>query len=511
MKRAAIATALLALLTSACAEYGVSKNDLDSGGQAPREDNPVSDYLRVDVYPSDQNPDLLPETHILDGDWEGLSLSMSTPATYAGMVWGYDASPYFDISVPGSFIPIEAMVSVYKAGTIMSASAHTDAMEDGAFRLRLPRADDYTLAVLPVEPTQLPLLITQGVSIRSDVSDELIELDYGAPVYGRIANGTGLELGALELELWLRDPVTGSVGPKVSPDDAGYYQLRAMPGHSYQVVLAGDTGELVPTTRQDVVVESDEGAEVNFQIGAFESVGVSGQGVTAANSSAVEGATVRFTSLELYDFPDGELILDDITSSRGEYRLAVLPGRYMVEFIAPASMGLSPAQVILAASHDGDGDDFDVQLEGLYTIESQVLGPGGQALAGVTVVATERGFDGYTYTATSDEGGYFRIDVPMVKLQFLLNPPEGQASVTYIEAPVEDFPSIIMLERGDTIQGSILHKDDPVAFAIVEVRDSEDQLYATTVSDDNGEFQVRVRWEGAGGEVGLPLDTGLGR
>jgi len=497
---------LLALSASGCAEYGMSKNELDSGAQAPREDDSVSGYLRVDVYPSDQNPDLLPETHILDGDWEGLSLTMSTPVTFEGQVWGYDATPYFDISVPGSAIPIESMVSVFQQGTIMSASAHTETDSDGAFQLHLPKSNDYTLTVVPVEPTQLPLLVEHGVTIRADVSGELIELDYGAPIYGHIDNSSGLPLSTLDVELWLRDPTTGATGPSVVPDDDGYFQLRALPGQTYQVVMAGAAGELVPTTSQDVLVESDEGAEVDFQIGVIQGVGVSGQALTVSANSAVGGATVRFVSLELFDFPGGELVIDDITNSLGEYRVVLLPGRYRAEVIAPASLELSPVQATLTVTEQGDGDDFDVQLPGLYAIESQILGPDGQALEGVTVVATERGFEGFTYTATSDSGGYFMLEVPTVKLQFVLKPPEGEASVTYIETPVEEFPSIIMLELGDEISGGIQHDDQPVAFALVEVRDSEDQLYATTLTDEDGEFQVRVRWEGA--PVSLPFDTG---
>ncbi len=493
-----------ALLLGACAEYNVAnKNDLEQGTEAPDEDGGVNDYLRVDIYPSDQNPTLLPETHILDQEWEGLSLSMSSPHSFSGRVLGYDASPWFDVSVPGDMVPIEALLSVYEQGTIMSASARTVPEDDGAFELRLPRSDAYTLTVVPVSPDQLPVLV-DTLSIRSDVSDALIEVDYGAPVYGWIENSTGLPMSSLDLQLQLRDPATGATGPATSPSADGYYQLRALPGASYEVVLSGASGELVPTARKEVLVESEEGAEVDFQIGVIQGVGVSGRVLSSA-SVAVEGATARFTSLELFDFPGGELVQDDITNSRGEYRLVLLPGRYKAEFIAPASMALSPVQATLVAGDQGDGDDFDVELAELVPIESQVLGPDGRSLAGVTVVATERGFDGYTYTATSDEGGNFSLAVPSVKLQFVLKPPEGEASVTYIETPVEDFPPIIMLEHGDAISGTISHEDAPVAFALVEVRDSDDQLYATTLTDEEGAFEVRVRWNGQ--TVDLPLDT----
>jgi hypothetical protein len=181
----------------------------------------------------------------------------------------------------------------------------------------------------------------------------------------------------------------------------------------------------------------------------------------------------------------------------------------MTEFIAPASMELSPNQVSIIVEEEGTAEDHDMQLGELQTVACQILGPDGEPLDGVTVVATERGFDGYTYAATTDESGHFELAVPDVKLQFVLTPPEGEASVTYVDAPVADFPAIIMLEEGDAITGTVKQDDQAVAFALVEVRDSDDQLYATTMTDEKGRFEVRVRWEGE--TVDLPLDTGLAR
>ncbi len=501
-------SAALLVASLGCADYAVNSKG-DSELSAPEQDgNGVSDYLRVDIYPSDQNPDLLPETHILDEEWEGLTVEMLNPVTLAGEVWGYDATPYLGIDVPGSSIPIDARVSFYRQGTIVSAGAVTQSEQDGAFSISLPRGDDYTFSVVPIDPSQLPFLVEQHVIVRADSEDELIELDYGVPVFGHITNSSGLELDSLALEVALLHPATNTKGPSVQPDERGYYQLRALAGMSYQVVLSGAQGELVPTVRQEIVLESDEGGEIDFQLGSLEPIDVDGQ-VISSTSAAVEGATVRFSSLELDDFPGGELEVDDITSSRGEYRLSLLPGRYHAEFIAPASLGLCPSQAVLDLHASEDGEDYDVQLSALTTIESQVLGPGGEPLAGVTVVAIERGFDGYTYTATTDKAGYFSLAVPEIKLQFILTPPEGEASVTYVEVPVEEFPSIIMLEQGDAISGNVHHGDEPVAFALLEVRNSEDQLYATTLTDENGDFQVRVRWLGGGGEIDVPLDTGL--
>jgi hypothetical protein len=43
----------------------------------------------------------------------------------------------------------------------------------------------------------------------------------------------------------------------------------------------------------------------------------------------------------------------------------------------------------------------------------------------------------------------------------------------------------------------VQHDGEPVAWALIEVRNSEEQIYATTLTDEDGGFEVRVHWEGA--------------
>jgi hypothetical protein len=111
-------------------------------------------------------------------------------------------------------------------------------------------------------------------------------------------------------------------------------------------------------------------------------------------------------------------------------------------------------------------------------------------------VATEEGFDHYTYAATTDEKGWFDLAVPAVDLLFALTPPAGDAAVTFVDVATGEFPAIIMLDEGDAISGVVVHKEAGVAYALIEVRNSRDQLYATTLTDEGGSFAVRVHWDG---------------
>ncbi len=504
--------ALLMLGGCAMAEYDATEAPSDSA-----DSQGVSDYLRVDVFPSDQNAGLLPETHVLDEEWEGLQLELSTPVTVYGSVTGYDATPHLDIQVPGSTAPVAAHVWAYKDGTVMAGGDYSDLLdadesEHGAFEFKLPVGDGYTFAAVPQGEEELPFLVQQGVEFEAGIIEYDVELAYGVPLYGRIANESGLPIPDLDLSVRAIDAETGIEGPATTPDVSGYYLLRVVQGHRYQVVLSGAEGELVPTVTQELTVEDEQGAELDFTLGAIDPLDVSGQLLYAESTRAVEGALVRFTALELEEHPGGDLVVDDITSSQGEYRTSLLPGRYKVEYIAPSSLELSPQQEVLEFPADGpsEWENPDLELHGLNTVSCQVLDPGGDPLAGVSVVATEQGFDGYTYSATTDDNGYFELPVPLVKMSFTLTPPEGQAAVSYIDVHVDDFPPIILLEQGQAISGAITHGGkEAVSLALVEVRDSEGQLYATTITDDEGLFQVRVAWEDAQVSYGLdlPADT----
>ncbi len=487
---------LLALLGLGCAEYDLQR--ADNGGESPAEDSEtvVDGYLRVDVYPSDQNEGLLPETHTLDEEWIGLDIQMQSPVTLSGLVQGYDATPYLDINVPGSSVPVQARVEVSRPGTIMTASAVSDLELDGAYELQVARSGGYTFTVVPEEPTELPFHVEQGVAYDQDQQEFDVELGHGAPVYGWVLNESGLPLEELEIELWARDPETGTEGPSVQPDESGYYQLRVQPGDSYQIILAGAEGELVPTIRQEVQVEDDQGAELDFTLGSLEPISVQGQVRTADSSSAVSSVTARFLSLGLENHDGGELSVDAITNSQGRYGASLLPGLYLVEYIAPANYELSPQQGQIEVYETTDGDDVDIELSGLVPVGSQILAPGGAPLDNVTVVATERGFDGNTYTTSTGSDGFFLLDVPNVKLQFAFTPTEADVAVSFVEVPIEEFPSVIMLQEGEIISGTIQHEEQPVAFALVEVRDSSEQLYATTFTDESGGFEVRVLWDG---------------
>jgi len=494
--------ALLALPALGCLEASIVKDLGDSDGI--HEPPAVDDYLRLDVFPSQSNPDLLPETHQIDEVWQGLRIEMQGVATCTGLIQGYDATPYLDVSVPGSTVPVRASVALSLPGTVMGATANSDPEQEGFFSLSVPRADGYLLQVRPIEPALLPFRVVEGFSLVEDRIGEIVDLGYGAPVYGHARQLDGLPVEGVPLLVQARDPESGAAGTPVAVAEDGSFQLRVEPGARYEIALSGAEGELVPTVVQALVVEDEEGAELDFALGSLAPLELSGRLTRASDGVAIAGATVRFTALELRDFPGAAFTVEDTTSSLGEYRIALLAGRYQAEYIAPAEHLLSPILDVLDVDEESAGEDDDRALEGLTGIASQVLGPGGEPLAGVAVLATEQGFDGATYATSTDEGGYLALDVPSTKLTYMLTPPDGSAAVSYIEPPADAFPAILMLERGDLVSGVVVSGDDPVANALIEIRDGEGRLYASTLSGEDGSFRVRVLWEGRRDAAAMP-------
>jgi len=499
----------LAILGSACASNEKTSFERNGDDQGPPEESAVEERLRVDVFPSDLNADLLPETHFLSEAWEELDIQLQGPVSISGTITGYDATPY--IVVPGTSVPVDGQVYAYVQDTVMSGTGVTDA-ESGFYELRIPARTDaeYIYAVVPTTPAELPFLVETGRSFAAGSNYiENVDLDYGAPLYGQVLLSKG-DTGFEYMQLQAVESETGVAGPTTVPDETGFFMLRVQPAASYEVLLSGEEGSLVPSFSQEVEVEDEEGAEVVFELGSLESYDVSGTVSYVPDSeepderSGIDGATVRFTSQQLLNHPGGSLVVEDSTPNSGGFDVNLLPGRYQVEYMAPYSMDLTPQQdTIEVGTSDVDVDK--VVLDSFVTVDSTVLGPEGLPVVGATVVATERSFDGNTYSTSTAKDGSFSIDLPGVKLDCAITPPEGPSAITYTECPAEAFPQSIQLEVGEVISGQVV---DPnllaVQYALLEVRDADDRLFATTFTDENGEFSVRVAWDdhnGSGGDT----------
>lgn len=482
---------VLSVLLGACAGADLALNATpDDSGTENAEGSP----LYLDIRPSDATPDLLAQTLRLPSFQpdDELVLQVQPSIELSGRVVAFQPTPFLpDPEVPGQASnPISATVRISTDSGIAQASTTTDA--DGAFRLRLPAGRGYSLLVVPEDNARAPFLLQEQAlfSTSQDLGD--LELAYGQPVWGtvRYSDGTVPD----EVLVSLRQPETGSQGRAVTPDADGWFLLRALPG-TYELRVEPQAGALVPS--QGVTVEVDpesvEGVEVRIDLGPAARSRVSGNLVDSAGAriSSTKDYRVRMSSQSLRD-ADGSYSLETRADQFGAFSLEVMPGDYLLEVIPAYEARRSPVSQWVTV-----GDEAvslgEITVPDRWSWSGQVLDADGVPSPGALVVAQEDAFDRFTYSGVTGADGVIQLSLPWTPMTLSLTPADGQSAITYLRLDPAEEPPELVLDTGVPIRGRLLLDGQPVPYALIDVRDVDDTSVATTVSDAEGAFAMRIQ------------------
>lgn len=503
---------VMALLGVGCAEYSIQRGgDSENDATAFDQDDTLS--LRIDVYPSDDlAADRLDEGVALmaqsfrleDEDLDALPiLQLQAPVVFDGSVFGFEAYPTTaEVSVPGeASVAVEAEIQAYVPGTPMGRTAVSDP-ETGEFQLQLTPTDwAYQLAVVPRDPATLPFFVDPALLVAAGDDGPLdFDLDYGVPLYGRVTQGdAGTPLPGLSVRAV--DSETGIGGPVVETASDGTYGLRVYPG-SYWLQIEGDDGKHLPDRTLLAEVRDDEdGLRLDARYGAAAPITVLGE-VQDEGGRALEDVQVRFSSRALLEDPGAEFMVAVTTGGgNGAFSVRLLPGTYDVEFIPPYGAGIGPMawpeSVELVESYTELNGTDPIVLGGRPVVEQVVLDSSGMPLADVIVRAQELGFDHYAYTAVTDAYGEFTLGVADGDLQWSFTPPQGSnGASTFVVADASGLQALaaVELSPGLTVAGCVQFEDVVASYMPLDVRDSDDRLYATSMTDIDGCFSVKVDW-----------------
>ncbi|NOY28106.1 MAG: hypothetical protein GXP62_19750, partial [Oligoflexia bacterium] len=159
--------------------------------------------LRLDVFPSDGTPDLLPQSVDLGSasGWDKLEVMMRPSVRVSGAVTGFLATPTaIDPTVPGEAnVPVSARIDIRKSHSVAGASANTDA--DGIFAMAIPAGEDYDLVIVPEETARLPFQVRSMLLLAGDLDLPDLYLDYGAPVWGQVTRSNGTPVSSAIVHL----------------------------------------------------------------------------------------------------------------------------------------------------------------------------------------------------------------------------------------------------------------------------------------------------------------------
>ena len=479
---------ILFLILAGCAsaEYATSAR-MDASGGA--EMDLSSNQLRVDIIPSGSTSNLEPQTWISesDTDWNDLQIEMAPSVTLSGQITGYTPTPY-GAEVPGADdSPVDAYVSLVRSGTISGSSTITN--EDGSFKLTVPASHEYRLSIVPAGGESSPMEIAIGTSITEDVDLGEYNLGHGVPVHGYVLDSD--RDGVSDIEVLLEDRATGVQGNPVLTDDGGRYLLRANPG-DYVLITRGQSGRAVPSLRTEIVVEEDKGCATDVALGDLRSTSVHGQVMGETNGNPIRDVRIRLTSEQLLH-SDGSLQVLTETDGDGLFTRALLPGTWLAEIIPPFDSSLGSTQLSFVVAEDTDSVDLgQVRLPSKLAFSSIALGPDGRGVAGAAVNARELGFDGYIHSTTTTENGRFDLKLSPNPVSLMLVPSTPALAVTHVFVDPTGEPGSVAMSRGEVVSGQVTSQGAGVGFALVELRDIGGTLYATALTDPDGNFSVRV-------------------
>ena len=458
--------------------------------------------LRLDVFPSGGG-DLLPQSFtVLPEDIDGIALELSPTVTVSGSVFGATPSPV-DITIPSDDdLPVVARLSFQVPGTVMRASTTSTAA--GRYSVDLPAGFGYRLVAVAEEPVELPLYIEENLAITEDTRIEPV-LGLGAALGGVAEQSDGRPLPA-GARLSLVDVLTGERGPLTEPEAGGAWLLRALPGE-YDLLVDGRPGSAMPSLTQPVeVLDDDVFVEVDVVPGVVETGSVSGS-LVDAGGRALDDVEVRFTATRLSGLPDGATsVVSTDTDRNGLFSRELARGDWLMEVIPPFERNAEASPAIYAITVDGPAVDLGATaLMPRSRLDARVF-IGGSPASGIVITAQEQGFNRYTYTDTSDEDGWIGLDVPDVPLEITMQSPDGSQPITRRSVEVPGAVDRLDLEdEGSLVRGTLYQPGGgPLAFGLVEIRNSAGVLLGSTLTNGAGEFNVTV------GLIGLlEADTAL--
>lgn len=355
---------------------------------------------------------------------------------------------------------------------------------DGAFAVDVIEGA-YTVTLVPDDP-----MAPMG-SFALDVVEGLVldqHVQAGLPLYGQVTLAGSPLAGA---QVHVETP-EGVQGPVATTDADGWYQLNVQPG-TWVLRTDGSGDGFDPVLTAPPVAVSTQAVRRDFAYPprVLHDLAVR---VLGPNGQAASGLDFRLRASTLDAFADGAAaeILGNADSrgnivsraATGTWVLDLLPGRddpWTAVRVGPFEIG---ADVTLP----------DVTLEPLTLLEGTVIDAVGNGVGGVQVACTEVGFRNRTWSTFTTELGRFELDTTQGSQSCAATPPPGRPDLALTRATTtpSDDRFVLPLATGTPVEGIVTTEGEPEPFALVEIQDLSGRVWASALTDDRGEFAMRL-------------------
>jgi len=494
-----IRTWWMLLALAACGDESITADALDSDVTDTGASEPVpadAFYLSVEPAPGTEGvPDLLPQVFGPFAAGDGFELELLEPVRLRGVAYADKVTPVLSL-LPTEPTTVQGTIELFTTSGELAATAQTE--EDGSFSLfAIP--DAYLLGVSPFDPqlaARSEVILLQA-SLRQD-----LQLDPGAPVWGRVLDGGGIPVRGAPVFAVNRSGVTSGTA---TTDGDGWYELRVEPD-VWTLTTTGRTNGRDPIL-QHAAVDVSDGARVDLIYPTSER-GTLSMRVIGPDGQPAGGQTVRLTSIELTGFEAtisddftreadrGSFRVDLSTDSRGDVLTSVPAGTYSVEVLPGPTDAYSPF-VASPVDVNGSVELGDVDLKAFTSVTLTVSQANGTPLDGAAVRVTELTSAPRTWHGATVDG-VFQGDLPDAELEITVLPPgaEPDLAAARVSGTPASLPPDVVLPAGERVGGTVTWRGaggaSPLPFAIVRVLDGTRKPWGYALTDDTGHFAVNI-------------------
>lgn len=490
------------LLCIACSEFA-----MDSGESSgpPTSDTGIADSaleydedvlsLRIDVYAeSATDPGLLNQTFLIDptGNTVDMVLPIEEAVSITGSLSGFQTFPTADVQVPGSLSAVPGVLRAFVPNSLMSYSV--DLTEEGGFSFEAVPSENYTLAWIPKAHVNLPFEVEEAVPLLENTEiQKVLSYEESLALYGAVERADGMGIPGVDIQVV--DTLSGIGNQGTTTNTMGGYQFRLYPG-DYTVRVSGQSDAGLPTYSSSLILSDATvgDRELDFNLGDLNTVNADGL-VLGPGGSPQGGVLVRLTALSLDEHKGAGFSTESTTGSNGRFSIPVLPGSYQVEYIPPHDGRLSPRLLQQPVELNRQVVELEaVKLSERPVVSSLLVGVEGEGMPNSLVRAQERGFNGSVFETYTNELGVFELEVSEGGLDWTLIPSDSsRGAITFLSATAESLNETeIELVPGQLVSGCFSHDTGTVNYVPVEIRQDDGELFASTFTDGQGCFSVRI-------------------